>query len=133
MQPGAADTAGIQDADGEYEKHISPGEVKKEEHHAEKPKEPGRVFDPGFIQPGGNSFEDLGADINGQNRKERAVQADGKAGTKKIVAHDENQDEQARDQETVVHRHFSQTISSPEGKRTFHKDRVVMQTETLHF
>ena len=74
MQPGAADTAGIQDADGEYEKHISPGEVKKEEQHAEKPQEPGRVFGTGFMQARGNCFEDLGADINGQDGEKRTVQ-----------------------------------------------------------
>ena len=91
------------------------------------------MFYPGFIQPGGNGFKNLSADINGQDCEKRTVQTDGQAGTEKIVAHDEDQNEQARDQKAVVHRHFSQTIFSPEGKRTFRKDCVVMQTETLHF
>ena len=132
MQPGAADATGVQNTDSEDKEHVGPREVKKEEQHAEKPQEPGRVFCPGFIQPGGNGFENLGADINRQNREKRPVQTNGQAGTEKIIAHDEDQDEQTRDQEAVVYRHFSQTNPSPEGKRTFRKDCVVMQTETLH-
>ena len=77
------------------------------------------MFGTGFMQARGNCFEDLGADINGQDGEKRTVQTDGQAGTEKIVAHDEDQNEKARDQKAVVHRHFSQTIPSPEGRRTF--------------
>ena len=71
------------------------------------------MFRPGFVQPRGDGLEDLGEDGNDQDREKSAVQADGQPRPEKVVAHDDNQDQEGRDQEAVVHRHFSQTVFSP--------------------
>ena len=75
------------------------------------------MFIPGFVQPRGGGLEDFGEDVNNQDREKSAIQTDGQPGPEKVIAHDDNQDQDCRDEETVVHRHFSQTVLSPPLRR----------------
>ena len=77
------------------------------------------MFSPGLIQAGGDRLENLGEDINGQDREKRAVQPDGQPGAEKIVAHDEDQREHARDQKAVIHNHRACAHPFPAGGKAF--------------